>query len=64
MPIGDYVVAVLLLAIVGVLIAGVVLMGIGGKANAKYGNKLMVARVSLQGFVILLLAILFMTGKK
>ena len=42
---GDTVIAALLLAIVGVLIAGVVLMGIGGKANAKYGNKLMVARV-------------------
>jgi len=59
----DYVVAVLLLAVVGVLIAGIVLMGIGGKANAKYGNKLMIARVSLQGMVLLMLALLFLMGK-
>jgi hypothetical protein len=64
MSVGDYLVAILLLAIVGVLVAGVVLMGVGGKANAKYGNKLMVARISLQGMVVVLLALLFMMGKK
>jgi len=61
---GDYVVAILMLATVGVLLAGIVLMGIGGKANAKYGNKLMVARVALQGLALLVLALLFMMGKK
>ncbi len=63
MSIWDYVIAILLLAVLGVLMAGIVLMGVGGKANAKYGNKLMVARVSLQGLVLLLLALLFMTGR-
>jgi len=61
---GDYLIAALLLAVLGVLVAGIVLMGIGGKANAKYGNKLMIARVSLQGLVLLMLALLFLMGKK
>jgi hypothetical protein len=37
----------LLVAVVVVLVAGVVLMGIGGKTNEKYANKLMIARVLL-----------------
>lgn len=63
MSIGDYIVATLMLATFGVLIAGVALMGIGGAANQRYGNKLMMARVSLQGMVILMLALLFFLGK-
>lgn len=53
----------LMLATLAVLVMGVSVMMIGGKLNAKYGNKLMVARVSLQGITILLLAALFFTGK-
>ncbi|MDE3061341.1 MAG: HIG1 domain-containing protein [Pseudomonadota bacterium] len=61
---GDYLIAFLLMAVLGVLVAGIVLMGIGGKANQRYGNKLMVARVSLQGLALLVLALLLMTAKK
>ncbi|NBX02921.1 MAG: hypothetical protein EBR02_02420 [Alphaproteobacteria bacterium] len=53
----------LLFAVVAVLVAGVVLMGIGGKTNEKYANKLMIARVSLQGLAILLLVLMF-AGRK
>lgn len=49
----------LILATTAVLVGGVVLMGVGGKTNARLGNKLMVARVWLQASVLLLLAILF-----
>ena len=55
----NYVILLLMLAVAGVLLAGIVLMGIGGKANEKYGNTLMVARVTLQGLTLLLLAVLF-----
>ena len=63
MSVGDYFIVALMLATFGVLMAGVALMGIGGTANARYGHKLMVARVSLQGMVLLMLALLFMLGK-
>ena len=58
------VIVLLLTALVGVLIAGVILMGIGGKANERYGNKLMVARVWLQGLTLLSIAIMFLVGGK
>lgn len=63
MSIGDYVIAALMMATFGVLIAGVVLMGTGGKANAKYSNRLMVMRVSLQALVLIMLALLYAAGK-
>lgn len=63
MSIGDYIIVALLLATFGVLMAGIALMGVGGPANTRYGNKLMIARVSLQGMVLLLLALLFALGK-
>lgn len=59
----DYIIVALMLATFGVLMAGIVLMGVGGAYNARYGNKLMVARVSLQGLVILMLAVMFYLGK-
>jgi hypothetical protein len=46
---------VTLLAVLGVLLAGVVGMGGGGGFNSKYGNKLMRARVMLQGLAIALM---------
>jgi Hypoxia induced protein conserved region len=64
MNLGTLLVAILMLAVVGVLIAGVVLMSFGGKTNAKYGNRLMVARVSLQGLALLVLFLLFAVGGK
>jgi len=63
MSIGYYIVAILLLATFGVMMAGVLLMGIGGKANRKYSNSLMVARVSLQALSLLTIACLFAMGK-
>ena len=51
-------------AVVLVLLTGVVLMACGGKWNTRYGNKLMVARVSLQGLVLALLAVLWWMGDK
>ena len=40
------------IAVVGVLLAGVFGMARGGEFNRKYGNKLMRARVALQGLAI------------
>ena len=54
----------LLIALVGVLLAGVVLMGMGGEKNKRYSNKLMVARVWLQGLSLLVLALIFALGNK
>lgn len=57
------IVLILMLATLGVLIAGVSVMMIGGKLNAKYSNKLMVARVGLQALTILFIGLLIMVGK-
>jgi hypothetical protein len=63
MSAGDYIVLALMMATFGVLMAGIVLMGMGGNVNYKYGNKLMTARVSFQGLVVLMLALVFFMGK-
>ncbi len=63
MSASDYIVLALMMATFGVLMAGIVLMGMGGNANFKYGNKLMTARVSFQGLVLLMLALVFFMGK-
>ncbi len=63
MDIKHIMVLVLMLATLAVLVAGVALMTKGGALNAKYGNKLMVARVGLQGLTIALLGLLFLMGK-
>ena len=60
---GSSLIIILLLSVMGVLVTGVVLMGLGGKANEKYANRLMVARVTLQALVLLLLVMMFATGK-
>jgi preprotein translocase subunit SecG len=41
-----------MMAVVAVLVTGLVLMSKGGEANKKYGNRLMQARVMLQGVAI------------
>lgn len=51
----------LMLATAGVLVTGIVLMARGGEANRKYGNKLMVARVALQGAALAMVVLLLMT---
>ena len=59
-----YFVGIALAATLGVLILGVVAMLRGGEFNAKYGNKLMRARVTLQAVAVLLLFTLFLlTGQ-
>ncbi len=54
----------LLVALVLVLGVGIVLMGMGGEKNVRYSNKLMVARVWLQGLSLMLLALIFFMGNK
>ena len=62
MSAGDYIIFALMLATFGILMAGIVLMGVGGNANIKYGNRLMTARVSFQGLVLIMLALIFFIG--
>jgi hypothetical protein len=57
------VVLILMLATLGVLVVGITLMMMGGPLNKKYGNKLMVARVSLQGLTLLVIGLLLLVGK-
>jgi hypothetical protein len=49
-----------MIAVVGILLAGVVGLAVGGEFDRKYGNKLMRARVATQAIavVVLLLRIL------
>jgi len=56
-------VLVFMLATFFVLVVGVGVMMIGGKINAKYGNRLMVARVSLQALTVLLIGLFLLAGK-
>ena len=56
-------IGVTFLAVVAVLLAGVFGMAKGGEFNRKYGNKLMRARVLLQGIAIGLLFLLWLTTK-
>lgn len=56
-----YLVPVLLVAVLGVLIVGVLGMVRGGEFNRKYGNKLMRARVALQFMAVMLLLVIMLT---
>lgn len=49
---------ILMLSVVGVLVLGLVSMIKGGEFNDKYGNKLMMARVTLQGLALLVLLLM------
>ena len=53
-----------LAAVLGVLIVGIVGMARGGEFNRKYGNKLMRARVVLQGVAIALFLLVVMTAPR
>ncbi|MCB9976738.1 MAG: twin transmembrane helix small protein [Rhodospirillales bacterium] len=48
-------------AVLGVLVVGIVGMLKGGEFNKKYGNKLMQARVILQGIALILFALAYMS---
>ncbi len=48
-------------AVLGVLVVGIVGMLKGGEFNKKYGNKLMQARVLLQGLALILLMLAFLS---
>lgn len=50
----------LMMATVGVLVAGVIVMARGGETNRKYGNKMMVWRVGLQGLTLAVVVLLLM----
>ncbi len=54
------IILILLAGVSLVLLLGVALMARGGKLNEKYGNKLMVLRVALQGAIVLMLGMMFM----
>ena len=53
--------AVALVAVVLVLLAGLFAMARGGEFNRKYGNKLMRWRIALQGSAVLLLLAIWLT---
>jgi hypothetical protein len=50
-----------MVGVLAVLITGIVVMGRGGETNKKYGNKLMQARVYLQGLALLFFVLTIMT---
>lgn len=50
--------------VVGVLLAGVILMGRGGATNDRWGNRLMRARVGLQLVAVILLMLLFLAYRQ
>lgn len=52
-----------MLAVVVSLVLGLVVMTKGGELKRKYGNKLMQARVMLQGLAIILFLLAVMTQK-
>lgn len=52
-----------MLAVLVVLILGIAAMARGGEFNRKHANKLMVARVVLQGIAIALVALLLLMKK-
>ncbi len=54
----------LMMATLGVLVAGVIVMARGGEANRKYGNKMMVWRVGLQGLTLAVVVALMLVGHK
>ena len=51
-------------AVLGVLVLGVFSMAKGGEFNKKYGNRLMQARVILQGVALALLALAYLSSGK
>ncbi len=50
-------------AVLGVLAVGIFSMLKGGEFNKKHGNRLMQARVALQGLALLMFALAWFTSK-
>ena len=55
-----YLIAAAALAVVASLFAGLAVMARGGAANARWGNRLMRARVASQATALLLIALYFL----
>lgn len=51
-----------MLAVLGVLVLGLLSMAKGGEFNRKYGNRLMQARVILQGLALLMFVLAYFTS--
>jgi len=51
-----------MLSVLAVLVLGLISMIKGGEFNKKYGNKLMQARVGLQGLALALLALAYFSS--
>jgi hypothetical protein len=60
---GNIIFVLLLVSVLGVLFVGIGSMLVGGDFNKKYGNKLMVARVALQGMALAMLLLLVTCGR-
>ena len=52
-----------MLAVLGVMVIGIVSMAKGGAFNEKYGNRLMQARVALQGLALLMFFLAYTTAQ-
>ncbi|PZP54222.1 MAG: twin transmembrane helix small protein [Micavibrio aeruginosavorus] len=57
-------IAVAMLSVLAVLAIGIAGFVQGGEFNKKYGNKLMQARVVLQGVALALIALAFLLSQK
>lgn len=53
-------IGIAMLAVLGILLAGVIVMARGGEANHKYGNLLMRWRVFIQFIAVLLILLYFL----
>lgn len=58
-----YLVGAALAATLAALFAGIVVMARGGELNRKYGNRLMRARIALQGLAVVLFILLMLTSR-
>jgi hypothetical protein len=61
---GSFVIIILLVGLLFVIISGIFLMGKGGAANLKYGNRLMTARVMVQALIMFVIFLMFFVGRK
>ena len=59
----EILIGVALAATLAVLIAGVVAMLRGGAFNAKYGNKLMRARIAMQALAVGLMFVIYLINR-
>jgi len=55
--------AILLVAITGVLFTGIAAMSRGGEFNRRHGNRLMRWRLYLQGAAVLVIGLIFYLGQ-